>query len=187
MTVSKRLRFEVFRRDGYACRYCGRKAPHVELTVDHVVPEALGGTDDPTNLVTACADCNSGKTSTPPDAALVADVSHDAHRWAAAMQQAADELRLTTDSRSEIYEAVWNAWTSYRRRGIPQGFERKLDRFLDAGLTPQLLVELAEVAATTPDIWDRWAYFCGCCWTRIRQLQDRAAEIVTQEENLDGT
>lgn len=58
MTVSKRIRFEVLRRDNYTCRYCGGSAPDVKLTVDHVMPVALG---DPTNLVTACKDCNAGK------------------------------------------------------------------------------------------------------------------------------
>lgn len=57
MAVSKRTRFEVLRRDNHTCRYCGQAAPDVKLTVDHVTPVALGGTDDPANLVTACAEC----------------------------------------------------------------------------------------------------------------------------------
>src|SRR5438045_4098958 len=68
--ISKRLRYEILRRDNHACRYCGATAPDTPLTVDHVVPTALGGGDDPTNLVTACADCNGGKTSTTPGAEL---------------------------------------------------------------------------------------------------------------------
>lgn len=70
MAVSNRLRFETFRRDGFACRYCGEGAPEAVLTIDHVVPRCLGGSDDPTNLVTACQVCNSGKSSTiaePPN------------------------------------------------------------------------------------------------------------------------
>lgn len=54
-------RFEVLKRDGFACRYCGRKAPEVTLHVDHVVPRAKGGSDDPSNLVAACSACNQGK------------------------------------------------------------------------------------------------------------------------------
>lgn len=41
MSVSKRLRFEVLRRDNHTCRYCGSSAPEVKLTIDHVVPVAL--------------------------------------------------------------------------------------------------------------------------------------------------
>jgi 5-methylcytosine-specific restriction endonuclease McrA len=51
MAITKRLRFEILRRDDFACRYCGGKAPDIELTVDHVTPKALGGTDEPTNNV----------------------------------------------------------------------------------------------------------------------------------------
>lgn len=58
MAVSKRLRYEILRRDNHTCRYCGATAPDVKLTVDHVVPVALGGSDVPTNLVAACDACN---------------------------------------------------------------------------------------------------------------------------------
>jgi len=33
------------------------------LQVDHVKPKAVGGTDDPKNLTTACKDCNAGKAA----------------------------------------------------------------------------------------------------------------------------
>ncbi|MEN6536306.1 MAG: HNH endonuclease [Bryobacteraceae bacterium] len=61
MSISKRLRFEIFRRDNYACVYCGRRAPSVTLEVDHRIPRCNGGSDDPENLVSACWDCNRGK------------------------------------------------------------------------------------------------------------------------------
>lgn len=35
--------------------------------MDHVIPQAAGGTDDPENLVTACWTCNKGKGSTTLD------------------------------------------------------------------------------------------------------------------------
>lgn len=60
--VSSKLRFFVLQRDGFACRYCGRKAPDVELQVDHVHPVSAGGESDVSNLVTACVECNAGKT-----------------------------------------------------------------------------------------------------------------------------
>jgi hypothetical protein len=59
--LSKKLRFEVFKRDSFTCQYCGKSAPEVVLHVDHIKPVKEGGTNDITNLVTACADCNLGK------------------------------------------------------------------------------------------------------------------------------
>jgi hypothetical protein len=61
-SLSKTLRFEVFKRDSFTCQYCGRKAPDVLLEADHIEPVAKGGSDDFLNLVTACKDCNSGKS-----------------------------------------------------------------------------------------------------------------------------
>lgn len=114
MTVSRRLRFEILRRDGHACRYCGAMAPDVKLTVDHVIPVALGGSDEPSNLVTACADCNAGKTSTQPDSTLVDDVASDALRWARALERAAHNLltdRELMGDLAERFKAQWERWT----------------------------------------------------------------------------
>ena len=55
------IRWAVLERDGFACQYCGQFAPVVRLEVDHVVAFADGGTDELSNLVTACYACNRGK------------------------------------------------------------------------------------------------------------------------------
>jgi len=60
-SLSKKIRFEVFKRDGFTCQYCGRMAPDVVLEVDHIDPVANGGSDNIMNLVTSCFDCNRGK------------------------------------------------------------------------------------------------------------------------------
>ncbi|UXA06561.1 HNH endonuclease (plasmid) [Mycobacterium sp. SMC-2] len=180
MAVSKRLRFEILRRDNHACRYCGATAPDVKLTVDHVIPEALGGSDESTNLVTACSDCNSGKSSVPADAALVTDVAGDAMRWAAAMRQAADEIAAEDDAIERILDAVYDAWKPY---WIPNDWPSSVVTFIRAGLTQDTLLYLVDTARRKRGLDDRWAYFCGCCWKRIRQLQDRAHEIVSTAEN----
>lgn len=59
--LSKKLRFEVFKRDSFRCQYCGGAAPDVLLRVDHIKPVKDGGTNQITNLITACEDCNQGK------------------------------------------------------------------------------------------------------------------------------
>lgn len=61
--IPKGVRFEVFKRDSFRCQYCGRSAPDVILEVDHIMPVAEGGTNDPLNLITACRDCNRGKSA----------------------------------------------------------------------------------------------------------------------------
>lgn len=63
--ISKRTRFEIFKRDGWKCKYCGNRPTVSPLHVDHAIAVANGGTNDPANLVTACADCNGGKSAVP--------------------------------------------------------------------------------------------------------------------------
>lgn len=60
--IRKGLRFDIFRRDNFTCRYCGACPPGVVLEIDHVTPRVDGGTNDPLNLVTSCGDCNRGKS-----------------------------------------------------------------------------------------------------------------------------
>jgi hypothetical protein len=56
--MSAAVRRQVFARDDYACRHCGRRS---DLAVDHIFPWSLGGTDDLDNLQTLCRPCNSRK------------------------------------------------------------------------------------------------------------------------------
>lgn len=61
--ISKKTRFEVFKRDRFTCQYCGASAPDVVLEIDHIIPVSKGGKNDVMNLVTSCKDCNRGKTN----------------------------------------------------------------------------------------------------------------------------
>ena len=56
--LTEELRWEIIERDGHTCQECGSKK---FLTVDHVFPVSLGGTNDPTNLQTLCRPCNCRK------------------------------------------------------------------------------------------------------------------------------
>lgn len=75
--LSVRTRFEVFKRDNFTCRYCCRTTPDVVLEIDHVVPVVDGGSDDPMNLVTACWECNAGKSSVPLNEIITGEDPHD--------------------------------------------------------------------------------------------------------------
>ena len=56
-----KLRFQIFQRDNFTCRYCGRKPPAVELEIDHIKPKSKGGKNEIENYKTSCHDCNLGK------------------------------------------------------------------------------------------------------------------------------
>jgi hypothetical protein len=60
-------RRDVFERDGWRCSYCDVEITMTTGHADHVVPRSRGGSDDPSNLVAACARCNLSKGARTPD------------------------------------------------------------------------------------------------------------------------
>lgn len=61
MSITKKLRFEVFKRDNFTCQYCGKQSPQIVLEIDHIIPRSEGGGDSLENLITSCFECNRGK------------------------------------------------------------------------------------------------------------------------------
>ena len=58
-----RLRVPILKRDSYLCQPCLRAGRiRAANIVDHIVPKAQGGSDDPTNLEAICANCHRLKT-----------------------------------------------------------------------------------------------------------------------------
>lgn len=201
MAVSKRLRYEILRRDNHTCRYCGAKAPEMEITVDHVTPQALGGTDGPSNLVAACRDCNSGKTSSSPDAPLVADVADDAVRWSAAMRRvqadALVELKARQADRRQFAE-WWDVWTyesDGKRHTVPRpgDWEQTVDQLVSAGLPLPLLKDCIDRAMGRTKVLneDKFRYMCGVAWKKLTELQEAArsaasAALITEDQDQGG-
>jgi 5-methylcytosine-specific restriction endonuclease McrA len=73
--VPRRFRRQVtntflFARDHYRCQYCGRHItelkPREALTRDHLLPLSRGGTNEWSNVVTACSPCNTRKGNRLP-------------------------------------------------------------------------------------------------------------------------
>ena len=59
-----KFRFEILKRDGFKCQYCGRNPrtdKNVILHIDHIIPRSKCGNDEIDNLITSCFECNQGK------------------------------------------------------------------------------------------------------------------------------
>lgn len=54
MSISKKIRFEVFKRDNFTCQYCGKNPPNIVLEIDHINPISKNGDDNINNLITSC-------------------------------------------------------------------------------------------------------------------------------------
>lgn len=62
-------RRNLFARDRNQCQYCGKYFPTSELSIDHVIPRAMGGSEGWENLVCACIACNGRKGGRTPEQA----------------------------------------------------------------------------------------------------------------------
>ena len=61
-SINLSLRFAIFARDGFLCRYCGQGVGDgIKLEIDHILPHVQGGLGNQANLITACNQCNRGK------------------------------------------------------------------------------------------------------------------------------
>jgi 5-methylcytosine-specific restriction protein A len=59
-----KLRARILARDCHLCQTCAAAGRLSAATaVDHIVPKAHGGTDDPSNLAAICAPCHREKTA----------------------------------------------------------------------------------------------------------------------------
>lgn len=193
MAVSKRVRFEVLRRDNHTCRYCGANTDDGPLTVDHVVPVSLGGSDDPSNLVAACRDCNAGKASTSPGEALVANVAQDALRWRDALRQAARMQAHDREWRDHYTSWFREEWTGYGYGPddldypIPDDWEPTIRQFYEIGLDIEELFDARDIAfgarGVTPE--NVWRYFCGVAWRKVNDMQEAARSLLAADE-VDG-
>lgn len=66
--VRKDLRLAIYLRDSFRCVYCCADlhgAHPTDITLDHVAPQADGGSNGPDNLVTSCRSCNCSRQDKP--------------------------------------------------------------------------------------------------------------------------
>ncbi len=136
--ISKKTRFEIFKRDRFTCRYCGKHSPEVILEVDHILPVAEGGSNDLLNLVTSCRGCNqegcaAARSTAETDlqfdqAGAMADEIEQTEMMAAWYQ----ELREARDRHLKIVVEEFEAATRGRyritERHLP-GIKRLMSRF----------------------------------------------------------
>jgi len=192
--ISKRLRFEVLRRDGHRCWYCGISASETDLVIDHVIPVALGGRTEPENLVAACRACNSGKSSVMPNDPYVAFVKEDTQRWATARQMAYDALlaeEQEVEDTIDYFAEVWNGWgydcaKCDKRHTIPlpDDWRDSIRTLIGRGLTDVDFDRFIPIAMRKPKLQreNRFPYFCGCCWNRLDEIERRAEALIQERE-----
>ena len=183
---TKRARYEIMRRDNFTCRYCGAKAPDVKLEIDHVMPVALGGDTTPDNAVTACADCNSGKSATPADAPIVEGVREHDLKFRKAVrdsllrfveEETANEDEV--DSWAEKFVDYWCDNLTVMDK-TPARMLESFDRWYSLGVPDELIFYAMKQtsAYSRGQAWSvdrKWRYTCSIIWKRIEQAGEEAA------------
>ena len=171
--MSKKARFEIFKRDKFVCQYCGDHPPKVVLHVDHIIPIADGGSNDDTNLITACINCNQGKAANSLD-----NVPQSLADRAVEIQEAEEQIsaysEIAAAARARVEEDCWLVAEIFQpnaRDGYPKHMFTSIKRFVKM-IGVDDACEAAEIAESR-DFYDSdktFKYFCGICWNKHRGI-----------------
>jgi hypothetical protein len=169
--VSKRVRFEIFKRDNFTCVYCGTKPPNTVLEADHILPVSKGGTNIMENLITSCFDCNRGKSNislqnipaTLEDKALIAAAKAEQYKeYLKHIKQIENiDVQLV-----DMVEAAYNDF--YPNFYLTPKFRVDIKMFIDK-IGVAAVCEAMRISCSKLDAYQSLNYFCGICWNKIRQ------------------
>jgi hypothetical protein len=170
--LSKRVRFEVFKRDGFRCQYCGATPLQSPLHCDHVEPVAGGGSNDMDNLVTACQDCNLGKSDVPLSS-IPESLETRAANVAEREEQIAGYQSILRARRNRIDDEAQAILDKFclmlGRTGIPSRDFSTIKMFVER-LGAVETEEACEIACGKFRGYARaFRYFCGVCWKKLRE------------------
>lgn len=172
-SLSKKTRFDVFKRDRFTCQYCGAHPPGVLLHVDHIVAIAAGGTNAIDNLATSCEPCNLGKgarsLSVVPQT-LAAKAKDIAEREA----QLLGYQDVLEAKRQRIEDELWRVAEvidpGSSSSGMSRDWTASIRRFNEQ-LGVHAVLEAADVARGRFPYGGKktFLYFCGICWNLIKK------------------
>lgn len=171
MAISKKIRFDVFKRDGFKCQYCGNHPPIVVLEVDHIMPVSKDGTDEIDNLVTSCFDCNRGKgakelscmpQTTVEKTEQLKDREEQYLEYKKVLAKIKKREQAEINAIDEVYSSYFPEWCLNDR--FKQGSLRNFIRLLGFERCEQAM---HNACSRMGDDNKAIKYFCGICWNRI--------------------
>ena len=174
--IRKLVRFEVLKRDGFKCTYCGEGPPDVVLVVDHVIPVAKGGGNEEDNLTTACKTCNQGKAarnlSSVPQP--LADKAAQAAAREAEVLKRAETLQAIKDRVDDDAWAVAEVFmVGVGLTNISSAYFGSIAGFIKRLPTPVVVEAMEGAVRRFPNrTGTAFRYFCGTCWRIIRGPAD---------------
>ena len=194
--IPKSVRFEVFKRDKFTCQYCGESAPNVILEIDHIVPVSKGGGNDIMNLVTACRDCNSGKTNKRLDdnsAIMVQKNQLDIMQERREQLEMMIQWRASLDKELDIEADAINVYIKNNTKwemdeeGI-QATKRHIKRFGFNEVYTAWEIAISQYYNGSSYSWDKcYRMVGGICYNRRKAAeQDAQSNIEREHPNEQG-
>lgn len=170
-SISKKIRFEVFKRDYFECQYCGNCPPASILEIDHIIPVSKNGSDDIYNLITSCFDCNRGKsnrllTSIPKSLEDKAYLIAEKLAQVKAYDKLLKELKKYENKRIDHIQEIFNIY--YPDFSFSEKFRNSVKRFLDNLDSNDVEAHMQTACNKGYSGESAVKYFCGICWNRIR-------------------
>lgn len=174
--LSKKIRFDVFKRDKFTCQYCGATPPRVILHVDHIVAVAEGGKNNIDNLVTSCEACNLGK-----GARSLSDIPQSLKDKANSVKEREEQLKgynaIMMDRAKRIEDEAWMVAACLQGKLSIDTFNKadliSIKMFLGK-LSVFEVRDAAEIANSRfgYSVKKCFKYFCGICWKKIRDQEN---------------
>jgi hypothetical protein len=175
MSITKRNRFEVFKRDGFRCAYCGKEPPNVVLEVDHIDPKSKGGKDHLNNLLTACFDCNRGKSNIPLEKAplqlqenleILKEKEDQLREYRRYIKKVEARINRDIEEINAVYAQAFPGWE------LSNQFKQVTLKKFTSLLPQHIIIESLHNAIFRINNKDQAIkYFCGICWNKIRGPQ----------------
>lgn len=171
--ISKKARFEVFKRDSFTCQYCGAHPPKAILHVDHIIPVVDGGGNEQSNLVTACDHCNLGKGANSLDSVPVSLASRAAE-VAEREAQIRGYSEVMAAQRERVEDDCWDVaeiFTGhFRLSGIRKDWFQSIRQFVEKIGSHECIRAMEIATARKPHSREQcFRYFCGICWNIVRE------------------
>lgn len=181
--ISKKVRFEVFKRDSFKCQYCGASAPDVILEVDHIQPVAKRGKNDIMNLLTACKGCNAGKSDRLlDDSTAVSKQKAQADR----LSERRLQLQMMMEWRNgligikeqELAEAE-KYWRTLTRHLLTDRGRDEIRKILKTHTIAEVCDAMEVCDQQYSDKQHAFRKISGVCYVRSKSRNDPAFEVVS--------
>jgi hypothetical protein len=154
--------------------------PSTILEVDHVIPVSEGGPNHEANLVTACFDCNRGKSKGLLESVI--EVTNYVSKYTALEEQKEqiDAYLKFKDEQDALlnqlsYQATYHLRSAIEstNKALPTAWKKTVCHFLKT-IPLERLTNISEsvgLKVRANLINDPWKYFCGACHTVARDIE----------------